>query len=77
MTQSVVIESDQIKHLEVPNRASDASRRFVRTSPIGALAAAFLTFLFLVAIFADQVAPYHPLEADFRALRQAPSFSIG
>jgi peptide/nickel transport system permease protein len=75
MTQSVVIESDQIKHLEVQNRASDASRRFVRTSPIGALAAAFLTFLFLVAIFADQVAPYHPLEADFRALRHPPSIS--
>ena len=29
--------------------------------------------LILVAIFADQVAPYHPLEADFGALRQPPS----
>lgn len=48
-------------------------RRFARTSPIGAVAAAFLCVLFLVVIFADLVAPYHPLEADFRALRQAPS----
>jgi peptide/nickel transport system permease protein len=46
---------------------------FVRTSRIGAAAAIFLLLLLLVALFADQVAPYHPLEADFRALRQAPS----
>ena len=50
-------------------------RRFVRTSPIGALSAVFLISIVLVAIFADQVAPYHPLEADFRALRQPPSAS--
>lgn len=48
-------------------------RRFVRTSPIGAVSAVFLIVITLVAIFADQVAPYHPLEADFRALRQPPS----
>jgi ABC-type dipeptide/oligopeptide/nickel transport system permease subunit len=48
-------------------------RRFVRTSPIGAVSAVFLILIALVAIFADQVAPYHPLEADFRALRQPPS----
>jgi ABC-type dipeptide/oligopeptide/nickel transport system permease subunit len=27
----------------------------------------------LITIFAAQIAPYHPLEADFRALRHAPS----
>ena len=48
-------------------------RRFAKTSRIGALSAAFLVGLVLIAIFADQVAPYHPLEADFRALRQPPS----
>jgi ABC-type dipeptide/oligopeptide/nickel transport system permease subunit len=29
--------------------------------------------LVLITIFAAQLAPYHPLEADFRALRHAPS----
>jgi peptide/nickel transport system permease protein len=49
------------------------ARSFARTSPIGAVSAIFLIFLFVIAIFANQVAPYHPLEADFRALRQPPS----
>jgi ABC-type dipeptide/oligopeptide/nickel transport system permease subunit len=47
--------------------------RFARTSALGAAAAAFLVILLLLAGFADQVAPYHPLEADFLALRQPPS----
>ncbi|HXF60086.1 MAG TPA: ABC transporter permease [Caldilineaceae bacterium] len=49
------------------------ARGFARTSPIGAVAAAFLIVLVFVAIFAEQIAPYHPLEADFSAMRQAPS----
>jgi peptide/nickel transport system permease protein len=31
--------------------------------------------LILIALFADQVAPFHPLEADFRALRHPPSIT--
>jgi ABC-type dipeptide/oligopeptide/nickel transport system permease subunit len=49
------------------------ARDFAKTSPIGAAAASFLVILVLVAIFAEQIAPYHPLEADFAAMRQAPS----
>jgi ABC-type dipeptide/oligopeptide/nickel transport system permease subunit len=48
-------------------------RGFAKTSPIGALSALFLSVLVLVTIFAGQIAPYHPLEADFRALRHPPS----
>ena len=48
-------------------------RRFTKTSPIGALAGVVLLLLTLAALFADQVAPYFPLEADFRALRHPPS----
>jgi peptide/nickel transport system permease protein len=48
-------------------------RRFARTSALGAAAAAFLVLLLILALFANQVAPYHPLEADFLALRQPPS----
>jgi peptide/nickel transport system permease protein len=50
-----------------------AVRSFAKTSPIGAISALFLLILGLVTLFADQVAPYHPFEADFLALRQAPS----
>ena len=49
------------------------ARSFARTSPIGAISAIFLIVLLLITIFANQIAPYHPLEADFRALRQPPS----
>lgn len=48
-------------------------QRFARTSRIGTVSAIYLILLILIAIFADQVAPYHPLEADFRALRHPPS----
>src|SRR3954463_8034563 len=47
--------------------------RFTKTSPIGAIAALFLIVLVLVTIFAGQIAPYPPLEADFRALRHPPN----
>lgn len=40
---------------------------------MGAASAFFLVALVLVALFATQIAPYDPLEADFRALRQPPS----
>lgn len=49
--------------------------RFTRTSRVGTLAALFLVLLVLVALFANFVAPYHPLEADFRALRHGPSLN--
>jgi peptide/nickel transport system permease protein len=51
----------------------DVARSFAKTSPIGAIAAIYLVILVIVTIFAGVIAPYHPLEADFRALRQAPS----
>jgi ABC-type dipeptide/oligopeptide/nickel transport system permease subunit len=50
-----------------------AMSRFTKTSPIGAVAAIFLIILVIVTIFAGQIAPYPPLEADFSALRQPPS----
>lgn len=62
-----------------PSRIADRSgvwyrvRQFARRSPMGATSAVFLIALVLVAIFAAQIAPYDPLEADFRALRQPPS----
>lgn len=47
--------------------------RFVRSSPIGTIAALIWVLLLLMAIFAPQLAPYDPQEADYGAIRQAPS----
>ena len=46
---------------------------FFRTSPIGAVAAAFLAFLIILAIFADVVAPNDPLETFPSFFRKGPS----
>lgn len=46
---------------------------FVRSSPIGAIAAMVWILLILMAIFAPTLAPYDPQEADYGAIRQAPS----
>lgn len=50
-----------------------ALRRAARRSPMGTVSALFLLALIIVAAFAGQIAPYHPLEAQFTALRQPPS----
>ncbi len=47
--------------------------RFAQSSRLGAAAGIFILLLVVVAIFADVIAPYQPMEADFRALRQPPS----
>lgn len=62
-------------HLELTENLGARVRRFTKTSPIGALAGAVLVVLVMIALFADQVAPYFPLEADFRALRHPPTLA--
>ncbi len=59
--------------VELDETLASRLRRFARSSPIGAWAAGFLLLLVIVALFADWVVPYHPLEADFGALRHPPS----
>ena len=73
-TPAVTIDQNApIERLSFGQGIWGVARRFARTSPIGAVAALFLIALLLVTIFADQIAPYHPLEADFGALREPPS----
>lgn len=63
------------QRIEIGQGVWGSLTRFAETSRLGAVSAALLVLLVLMAVFADQVAPYHPLEADFRALRQPPSFA--
>ena len=56
-----------------PSVIYGASRRFIATSPIGAFAVAFLILVGLVAILANLIAPYPPLEANYSMLRHSPS----
>ena len=44
-----------------------------QTPPLAIIAVVYLLGVALVAIFAEQIAPYDPLAGNFRAIRQAPS----
>lgn len=48
-------------------------RHFARTSPLGAGAALLIVAMIVLAVLADQVAPYDPLTNDYSALDQPPS----
>jgi peptide/nickel transport system permease protein len=50
----------------------DGLRRFARSSPLGTACAVFLVVVALVALFADRLAPYDPLRADYGAIRKPP-----
>jgi ABC-type dipeptide/oligopeptide/nickel transport system permease subunit len=54
-------------------RLTGAVMRFTRLSPLGAVGALVWVLLILMAIFAPLLAPYPPQEADYGAIRQAPS----
>ena len=72
-----MLETNRSERQPLPRASGlrSAVRRFARTSRMGAVAMVFLLLLVLVALFADLTAPYHPLEADFRALRHGPSLT--
>jgi peptide/nickel transport system permease protein len=46
---------------------------FLRSSPLGAAAAALIVLAVVAAVFAAQIAPYDPLHNDYTAARQPPS----
>lgn len=48
---------------------------FVRSSPIGAVGLLLWLIMLVLAIFAPQISPLNPLDADYGAIRQAPSAS--
>jgi peptide/nickel transport system permease protein len=50
-----------------------ATREFSRRRPLGAVGAAVIVIMLLVAAFAPLLAPYDPLAVDFGAMLSAPS----
>ncbi|HJQ56502.1 MAG TPA: ABC transporter permease [Vineibacter sp.] len=51
----------------------DVTWDFCRRRPLGAIGAAVVLLMFLVAVTADLIAPYDPLAIDFAAMLAAPS----
>lgn len=51
----------------------NAFMRFIQSSPIGAVALGIWFLMFFMAIFAPQLAPFDPLEADYTAIRAEPT----
>ncbi len=54
-------------------KASASLLRFLRSSPLGAVAVGTLVLFGLIALFAGLIAPHDPLRAYFSNLREAPS----
>jgi peptide/nickel transport system permease protein len=55
------------------DRWSEASFRFTRQRPLGALGAAIIVIMIAAAVLAGFVAPYDPLTTDYASMLQAPS----
>ena len=54
-------------------RFSSAVGRFAQSSPIGMVAVGIWVLMFVMAVFAPILSPYDPLEADYSAIRAAPT----
>ena len=52
-----------------------ATRDFLIKRPLGFAGAAVIVFMALAALFANWLAPYHPLDIDYAAMLQAPGES--
>ena len=55
------------------NRWLEASFRFTRQRPLGAVGAAIIGIMIAAAVLAGLVAPYDPLATDYARMLQAPS----
>lgn len=51
-------------------------RRFMRSSPIGTIAAIVLLFIILVGLLADLISPYNPIATNFAATRREPGLQF-
>ena len=54
-------------------RFSSTVGRFAQSSPIGTVAVGVWVLMFIVAVFAPLLSPFDPLEANYGAIRAAPT----
>lgn len=73
--QQSTLTADHAGAIEIMSkgRRMQALMRFARNQPLGLLALIGILTMLLLGTFADQVAPYDPLETRFDAILQAPS----
>jgi len=71
-----ILEPPTPNQLAVVGRSKwqQAVVRFIRHKPLGAVGAAIVLFMILVAVFADFISPYHPLETDYVNMFISPDF---
>ena len=71
-----MVQQERSVPLVVLSRAGQPARtamRYSRKKPLGAVAALVLLGLVFMALFAELIAPYGPLEQDYRAVLTAPT----
>lgn len=67
------LQSQRPTPLQRLQNGLNAFMRFSQSSPIGAVALGIWFLMFFMAIFAPQLAPFDPLEADYTAIRAEPT----
>lgn len=73
MSTLSVARADFAPPLQTRSPVAGGVARFVRSSPLGAVALVVLVGTVLLAVFAAQVAPYDPFRNDYAVARQSPS----
>jgi peptide/nickel transport system permease protein len=72
------VVADAGTEIELPERPTTGgwlskTRRFARRNPLGAAGALVIIVMFVIAIFADLIAPYDPVANAFDRMHQPPS----
>ena len=69
----MAVRVEEIREVREPSRWLHAVRDFCGKRPLGAIGAAVVVLMFLVAVAAPWLAQYDPVAVDFGAMLAAPS----
>ena len=69
----MAVRVEEIREVREPSRWIRAVRDFCWRRPLGAIGAAVVVLMLLVAVTAPWLAPYNPVAVDFGAMLAAPS----
>ncbi|MGH7366691.1 MAG: ABC transporter permease [Candidatus Rokuibacteriota bacterium] len=72
---SVPITAEAVPERSRAHEWAATAFRFARRKPLGASGAVLVLVMAVAAIFADAIAPYHPLETDYGNMMAAPSLT--